>query len=70
MIQTQPAACQCAWLRKRTFHEQFILLFRRERFRVVNFINLKRDTSNAIDEVNVRALRLCHVSRFTSAQYR
>ena len=39
MIQTQPAACQCAWLRQKTFHEQFILLFRRERFRVVNFIS-------------------------------
>ncbi len=56
MIQTQPAACQCAWLRQRTFHEQFILLFRRECFRVVNFIIVKRDTSKATDKVNVRAL--------------
>ena len=56
MIQTQPAACQCAWLRKKTFHEQFILLFRRERFRVVNFIIVKRSTSKAPDEVNGRAL--------------
>ncbi len=37
MIGTQPAVCQWACLGKQPFHEQFILLFHRERFRIVNF---------------------------------
>ncbi len=36
MIQKQPAVCQCASRRGVRFHVQFILLFHRERFRVIN----------------------------------
>ena len=37
MVRTKPVVCQCVCLGKQPFHEQFILLFHRERFRMVNF---------------------------------